>query len=191
MRLDGLAPLYKDMRAQKLERIRFDYRHGRVSFDVFFFIDGAPYLLLFGARDYNVAFEVEVRPGFEIHPRLSNTEYKALCNALGLAFNPDHPFSPKAFFEAFAEHIPATILANHDAHPHEVARFRRDVEEPYKVYFCGWRDNAKYQATVTDRNLVKTRELLGQHAYERCKAKNISSRWTDVRPTIPLRVTLP
>ncbi|CAJ0780862.1 hypothetical protein LMG18090_01245 [Ralstonia mannitolilytica] len=47
MKLDGLATLYKDMRAKKLERIRFDYRHGRVSFDVFFFIDGSPFVLLF------------------------------------------------------------------------------------------------------------------------------------------------
>lgn len=95
MKLGELAPLYKDMRAQKLDRIRFDYRHGRVSFDVFFFIDESPYLLLFGARGYNVAFEVEVRPGFEIDPRLDNADFRALCNALGLVFNPDNRFSTK------------------------------------------------------------------------------------------------
>ncbi|MDB0510053.1 DUF6037 family protein [Ralstonia solanacearum] len=181
MKLDGLAPLYKDMRAKKLERIRFDYRHGRVSFDVFFFIDGSPYLLLFGARGYNLVFEVEVKPGFEIDPRLRNTDYKALCNALGLVFNPDNPFSPKAFFETFAGHIPATVPANHTVHPQDVVRFRRDVEDAHKVYYCGWRDNTVSGENVTEKNLRKTRELLGQQAYERCKAKNLSTCWTDDR----------
>ncbi|MGD7175490.1 DUF6037 family protein [Ralstonia pseudosolanacearum] len=181
MKLGELAPLYKDMRAQKLDRIRFDYRHGRVSFDVFFFIDESPYLLLFGARGYNVAFEVEVRPGFEIDPRLDNADFRALCNALGLVFNPDNRFSTKAFFETFAGHIPATVPADHEVKPQDVARFRRDVEEAHKVYYCGWRDNTVRGETVTDKNLLKTRELLGQKAYERCKSKNLSTCWTDDR----------
>ncbi len=190
MKLDGLVPLYKDMRAKQLERIRFDYRHGRVSFDVYFFVDGSPYLLLFGARGYNVAFEVTVERGFEINPRMSGDDYKALCAALGLEYDPEHPFSPKAFFETFSGHIPASVPANHSVRPQDVVRFRRDVEEASKVYFCGWRDNTVRGDNVTEKNLLKTRELLGQKAYERCKAKNISSCWTD-DPKKAITFTLP
>lgn len=181
MKLDGLATLYKDMRAKKLERIRFDYRHGRVSFDVYFFIDGSPFVLLFGARGYNVAFEVNVERGFEINPRMSSDDYKALCAALGLVYDPDKPFSPKAFFETFSKHIPTAVPTNHAVRPQDVVRFRRDVEEADKVYYCGWRDNTVRGETVTEKNLRKTRELLGQKAYERCKAKNLSTCWTDNR----------
>ncbi|AMP75132.1 DUF6037 family protein [Ralstonia solanacearum] len=191
MKLDGLAPLYKDMRAKKLERIRFDYRHGRVSFDVFFFIDGSPYQLLFGARGYNVAFEIDVEKGFKIVPRIKDEDaYKALCNALGLVFNPGNPFSPKAFFEDFSGHIPDAVPADHEVRPQDVVRFRRDVEEAHKVYFCGWHDNTLRKEHVRPKNLRKTRELLGQKMYEFCKAKNMSSCWTD-DPQGAIPVTLP
>ncbi|BCN08303.1 hypothetical protein RPSD_01880 [Ralstonia solanacearum] len=190
MKLDGLEPLYQDMQAKKLDRIRFDYRHGRVSFDVYFFIDGPTYQLLFGARGHNVAFEIKVDRNFEIWPRLDDDDYKALCKALGLTYDPANPFSPRAFFEDFAKHIPSAVPANHTVNPQDLVRFRRDVEEADKVYFCGWRDNTVRCETVTEKNLHKTRELLGEKAYTTCEARNISSCWTDDR-TKAITFTLP
>ncbi|MHA6833852.1 DUF6037 family protein [Ralstonia pseudosolanacearum] len=179
MQLNQLALLHKDMQARNLERIRFNYPHGRVSFDVFFFIDESPFLLLFGARGYNLVFEVEVKPGFDIDPYLDSADYKALCEALDLKFDPNNPFSPKAFFADFAKHIPATVPINCAVNPQDLVQFRRNVEEADKVYFCGWHNNATRGENVTEKNLHKTRELLGKKAYQACKRKNISSCWTD------------
>lgn len=179
MKLLELVPLHKDMRIKNLDRIRFGYTHGRVTFDVFFFIDGSPYRLLFGARGYNVAFEITVQKGFEINPTLSREDFKALCEALGLEYDPTRPFSMKGFFESFAAHIPAAVPANAQVRPADVARFHRDIEEASKVYFCGWRDNTVRGDQVSGTNLQKTKALLGHKPYEVCKAKNISSCWTD------------
>ncbi|MCS7465006.1 DUF6037 family protein [Paenibacillus doosanensis] len=57
--------------------------------------------------------------------------------------------------------------------------YRKDVEEADKIYFMGWLDKTISGNKATPNNLEKTRLLLGQDAYVRCKAKNVSSRWTD------------
>lgn len=54
MKLNNLVPLYRNMVEQKLDRVKFPYRHSNLHFDVFFFIDGKPFELLFGALGANL-----------------------------------------------------------------------------------------------------------------------------------------
>ena len=177
--IEQLRPLYSDMRQQGVERIHFPYRHGRVVFDVYFFVDEKPFSLLFGAKAHNVVFELAVRQGFEVDTSMSKPDYRALCKALGLEFDPANPFSPRAFLESFSKAVPAKVPPGGVAKPHDVLQYRRDVEEEDKVYFCGWRDNTIRGDKVTEHNLHKTKRILGQKAYEICKRKNLSSCWTD------------
>jgi len=178
MVLDGLKNLYRSMKRQDLERARFQYKHRDLTFDVFFFIDENPFCLLFGAVQFNFAFEFAVRAGFVIEPRLSSDDYKALCAALGLKYDPNNPFSVKAFLEKFNEHIPNEIPPG-SIRPEQIAIYRRDVEEAEKIYFFQWRDNTAWGKNVTTDNLSKTKRILGNRAYEVCLKRNISSCWTD------------
>ncbi len=152
---------------------------GNLFFDVFFFIDGSPYILLFGVKAENFSFEIEVKNGFVIDPRLDTEDYKKLCQVLGLKFDPDNPFNPWNFFAEFNKHIPVGALAHQKVEPHHIAQYKNIAEEADKIYFVGWRDNSKWGTKVQPSNLDKTKNLLGERAYKRCKQKNISSCWTD------------
>lgn len=177
--ISELIPLYKDMKAQDKGRAKFSYTHGPVTFDVIFFIDENPFSLLFGAKKHNLVFELTVERGFSVTCELPNAIYKALCKALELVYDPNNRFSVTAFLKSFASHIPQAFSINLSVAPHDVAIHRNDVEESSKIYFCGWRDNTVRNEQVTEKNLHKTKRLLGDVAYQACKSKNISSCWTD------------
>ena len=179
MKLDGLINLYWSMKDQEIDRYRFEYKHGKALFDVFFFIDESPFVLLFGAKGEAFSFEMEVKKGFYIFPKLDNQTYRDLCRILGLKYDPNNPFSPKGFFEQFNKCIPQKASKRSEAEPQHIALYRSVAEEGDKIYFLGWRNNGIRGERVREANLKKTRDLLGQKAYERCKSKNISSCWTD------------
>lgn len=179
MKLDGLVNLYKSMKDQSIDCYHFEYRHGNALFDIIFFIDENPFILLFGAKGERFSFEMEVRYGFQINPQLDNTTYKELCRVLNLRFDPDNPFSPKGFFKQFNQAIPEKAKTDSKAEPQDIARYRRVAEEEDKIYFLGWRNNDSRSDRVSESNLMKTKNLLGSKAYTRCREKNISSCWTD------------
>lgn len=190
MKLDGVLSLYKSMKDQDIERYRFEYNAGQAVFDVFFFIDSSPYLLLFGVKAKNFSFELEVKQGFMIDHQLDSETYKRLCEALELEYNPDRPFSPYNFFSHFNKQIPTHASMQQKAKPHDLAQYKNIAEEADKIYFIGWRDNSKWGTNVQQSNLTKTKELLGEKAYRSCQKKNISSCWTD-KKDMAIEVTLP
>ena len=180
LKLDGLKSPYVDMKEKKIKRCRFPFTFNNVHFDVFFFIDEIPFKLMFGVKAKNFYFEVDVHKGFIIDPNIGD-KYLRLCEALGLKFNPNSPFKTVYFFSEFNKTIPKTIENNNYPRTNEIAYYRRDIEESEKIFFMGWKDNEKRGEHVRPENLRKTRLLLGYDAYLRCKEKNISSRWTDVK----------
>lgn len=169
------------MKGQNLDRYKFRHRHGRATFDVLFFTDTRPFELLFGCLGANFAMTVTVRPGFVIDPYLDKESYRGLCDVLGLTPDPNNRFSTRAFFVEFDERVPRRATPAGVPHPHEVAVYRRDVEEADKIYFCGWRNNEVRGENVTKKNLDKTLMLLGRAAFDRCRRHNTSSCWTDDR----------
>ena len=58
-------------------------------------------------------------------------------------------------------------------------RYYRDIEEANRVYFFGWQDNSQQGHQVSEKNLAKTRRLLGQLAHDFSQRRNQSTRWTD------------
>lgn len=180
MKLTGLVPLFESMKAQNIKRYKFQFQRNDVVFDVIFFTDENPYSLLFGARGHNFSFKIPVEKGFFINEnQLPNEVYNKLIKVLGLKYDPNNKFRPLFFFEDFNKSIPYSAHPRNVPQPHEVAIYRRDVEEAHKIYFCGWRDNTLNDKHVTEKNLEKTKKLLGYETYLVCRSKNISSLWTD------------
>jgi hypothetical protein len=179
MKLEGLKSLYGSMKSQGIERYKFDYKVGKAVFDVFFFIDSSPFILLFGARGQNFSFELEIKAGFTIDTQMEPVTYRQLCRILDLEYDPTQPFSPRKFFGEFDTKIPHKASIDLIAKPHDIAPYRHIAEESDKIYYRSWLDNDIRGNHVKEKNLDKTRKLLGEVAYLRCKDKNISSCWTD------------
>lgn len=179
MKLEGIIPLYRSMKQQGIERYKFEFSLNQCMFDVFFFIDSSNFLLLFGAKGENFSFEITVERGFQISTRLETQVYRELCRVLGLKYDLKNRFSPSKFFEDFNYRIPDKAYFRQKAEPHEIAQYYNNIEESHKKYFLGWRDNTSRGDNVTDSNLFKTKALLGEAAYRRCRERNISSCWTD------------
>ena len=179
MILDGLKMLYSSMKSQDMDRYKFSFVYNDVNFDVIFFTDKIPFMLMFGVKVHNFYFEVAVQKGFIISDSMNSNDYNNLVRILNLNHNASNPFKPKYFFQKFNERIPNSASIKNRPRGSEVAYYKRDLEEADRIYFCGWRDNTIQNENVSEDNLNKTRTLLGEKAYLRCKEKNISSRWTD------------
>lgn len=179
MKLDELKNLYGDMKRQNIDRYRFTYTYGDGTFDVFFFIDEAPFILLFGARGKNFSFEIEVKKGFRIEVHFDKDIYYKLIDFLKIKSSSKTPFNPGRFFVDFNKHIPKTANVNNIPKPQQIIVYRNDIEEADKLYFLKWRDNTIRGEKVSEENLHKTRKILGHQAYKICKSKNLSSCWTD------------
>lgn len=169
------------MLRQNIFRYRFRYRCNNRIFHVFFFADEAPFILLFGLVGSNFAFEFKVERGFRVLDTfLDDDEYSALCEILGLTYDPFNPFSPTAFLRDFNNRgIPRNADISNIPRSSEIASYKEVKEEPHKVYFLGWKDNNLRNENVQPENLEKTRILLGQRYRDRCEQKNTSSCWTD------------
>ncbi len=186
MKLTGIENLYKDMKIKKIERYKFNFIYAKVEFDVIFFIDESPFILMFGVKKTRFYFEVEVKSGYQIVPYFDEKVYRELVALFEFNINEKGPFKPIYFFEALNDRFPAYASINERPSPSELAHYYRNIEEADKIYFWGWIDHEKnkkenkdYKGNVSKENLEKTKKLLGYKAYERCKKKNISSRWTD------------
>lgn len=99
MQLTGLIPLFESMKSLAIQRYKFEFKRNDVSFDVIFFTDSSPYILLFGARGHNFSFEIEVHKGFIIKTMLDKETFKKLREVLGLKFDPNNKFSMNAFLK--------------------------------------------------------------------------------------------
>ncbi|WP_213066116.1 DUF6037 family protein [Acinetobacter seifertii] len=179
MKLTGLVPLFQSMKAQNIQRYKFQFQRNKVVFDVIFFTDAVPYSLLFGACGHNFSFEIPVEKGFFINEnQLPKEVYNKLTKVLGLKYDPNNKFRPIFFFEDFNKAIPSSAHPRNVPKPNEVAIYRQDVEEAHKIYFWYWLDHTVDGKHVTEKNLEKTRQLLGYETYLTCRSKNISSKWT-------------
>jgi len=177
--LNGLRPLHKSMLMQRISRQKFCYRHLAVEFDVYYFIDESPNELLFGAKGHNFAFTVIIQKGFKVAPYMKSEDYARLREILGIKGGSGNPFSISAFLMEFDKKIPTSASTPAIPEPHEIS-ITRDVDEAHKRFFFGWRDNKKRGEQVSEKNLKKTKELLGVPTYESCLKHNISSKWTDI-----------
>lgn len=116
--------------------------------------------------------------GFVIETYLEDI-YLNLCKALDIHYDPVNKFKPIEFFKDFDNKVPSIALVNNRPKAQDIIKYKSNVEEADKIYFCGWKDNTVTGNKVQDKNLDKTRKLLGEKAYLSCLQRNISSCWTD------------
>ncbi|WP_303752900.1 DUF6037 family protein [Bacillus velezensis] len=177
MKLDGLEILHQNMKENNLERVKFDFRKNGKLFKVIFLADIEPYKLLIGIRSELFCISVSVSTDYDIKTSIERDQYKALVEILGLQYDPNNPFKPKYFFDELNIQIPERVNVNSRVAIHEIAELNRpSYEDGEKIYFKGWKDNNIKGEKV--RNLQKTKECLGEEAYQMCKEHNISSVWT-------------
>jgi len=170
------------MKNDEVKRYKFDFEYNNVNFDVIFFTDENPFILLFGAVGSGLCFEVNVNPGYNIDLMLSKDKYNILKKILHIPHGNTEIFRTKDFFNKFYLEIPKYNKRNSNVKPSDIAPYKKDIiDESEKIYFLGWRDNDLTNEKVSDRNIEKTRLLIGNYEAELCKRKNISSRWTNDR----------
>ena len=178
MKLNGIEKLHKDMKFKDIDRQQFLFRYNNVVFDVIFFTDETPFKLIFGVKRNNFYFEINVEKGYKIDIFLKYI-YSDLCKALELKYDPNNPFKTSSFFMEFDMKTPHVATHKNRPRPQDIVYYKRNVEEADKIYFYRWLDNNLCGNHVSNKNLEKTHKLLGSKAYEACKRRNISSRWTD------------
>lgn len=179
MKLEGLVPLYRDLKNKEESYSSFDYRTGGVRFEVFFDIFETPFRLIFVVREQDYRLSIDVQQGFIINPILNKGEYKALAQVLGLTFDPKNPFSPPKFFGHFNKSIPE--YSPYKVPKEQVYRFyQSDIEEADRLYYktkIEWNKLSNSKGNATPKNLFKTR-ILYPELYEICKRNNISIVYT-------------
>ena len=178
MKLYEIKPLLKDMGVNGVKQDKFSFRYNNVGFDVVVLIERSPFELLFGTVDANFCFVLKLGKGYELEG-ISNDVFYKLCEILNLRPG-KNVFTSWTFLKHFAAHIPQKY-SGRKLEPDEIARYmRHEVDEGEKIYFKGWQTHISDGRQV--RNLLKTKRILGDEAYEYCKRFNISSCWgSDVK----------
>lgn len=176
MKLYEIQPLLKDMGRNNVKIDKFRFIYNKVEFEVIVLIDRSPFELLFGVIGYNYSFELKLYEGYELQ-ELPDSVFFELCKILKLKPGKESLTSYK-FLKYFAKKIPKKY-SKIQVQPDEIAIYKRNnIPEADKIYFCGWKIFSGCGRNA--KNFEKTKELLGDEAYEFCIKNNISSCWTNL-----------
>ncbi len=182
MVLDGLIPIYKQIKRQNETYCVFPFTKNKVDIDVFFDIKDNPFKLGFLVMKSNFQLWIDVRQGFIISTVLDPKDYKKLTDLLGLRYDPANPFSTNSFFDEFNKRIPASIPFTKRDHQNRLILYSHSIEDQDKLYFDGlidW-DKLGSDQNRSFKNLEKTRLLFPQ-LYNLIKHRNISVRYSVTR----------
>ena len=180
IKLDRLPGLHRAMTACNLARCTFRFRRNRAVFDVFLLTDTNPFELMFGFVGGQFFLPVQVLRGYQVGIKLAPRIYTELCRVLGLTYDPDNPFSPRAFFNDPNHAIPPNLNQAAEPQPDVLAGYHYNLEDPETIYFVCRRPHGDAKGRcVTNRNLCKSRHLLGKRARRRCRDGSISTVRTD------------
>lgn len=174
----ALESLHNNMKLNDMERVVFPFRYNEKGFSCIFITDILPYrLYLSTLGDKPTTFELKINNKYKTSSYME--EYNKLIEYLEIKYDPNHKFKPNDFFRSLNSKIPENC--NNKPNYKDViliAASHREIEEPNKIYFCGWKNNIV--RNVTDGNLEKTRSAFGDELAKLCRIKNISSCWTDI-----------
>lgn len=175
MKLYQIYPLLQDMRRNKVKQDKFSFRYTNLQFQVIFLIEREPFELLFGVVDHNFSFTLCLHRGFSLDD-IPDDVYFYLRRLMKL-HKCDEVLTSYKLMQYFASRIPKKYSGK-KVEPHEIAVYKqRNVPEAEKIYFKGWRSHETDGRHA--QNLEKTKQWLGDEAYEYCKKYNISSCWSE------------
>lgn len=176
----GLQALYHNMRKQNETRSIFNFSYNSKPFRCLFIIDTSPYTLTLATTgEKPFAIEISIYRGFLAQRELPSDKYAELCVYLQLRYSKDHKFIPADLFGVLNKNISTTVVPPRYSEVLKIRSLTRDIEEPDKNYFIGWRNNGS-QEHVSERNLEKTKMAFGSRLATQCLKKNVSSRWSNI-----------
>lgn len=175
----NLKVLHKDMKRVNETRATFPFSYNERTFSCIFLADVTPYrLYLTTLGMYPIVFELEIRKGYLVNTHFERDDYSALVEYLGIRYDPEHKFVPIDFLTALNAGIPLEFKKKpRYSEVVLIASNTRNIEDPDKPYFCGWRRNPA-KDSVSDENFQKTLVAFGDEMARSSRAKNISSCWT-------------
>lgn len=104
-------------------------------------------------------------------------QYSNFCKAFKIKYDPNSTFKPRYFWDFFINNTPESLKKTKIVRPRDIVKLKPCIEERDKLRFIGFLTHDNTGKRVTISNLNKTRLLLGEKAYNRCKNDNISTRW--------------
>jgi len=156
-------------------RFQFSFEYNSVAADAVVLLNITPYMMIPALKNTNQYFEFEMSLNFAVSPLMDNATYKRFVSAFKIKYDPNHKFSPRDFWNNFSEKIPKSVRHTSNLNPSTLSKVKPNLEEVAKIKFICFLPHGKNGKHVTKRNLEKTRLLLGEKAYVRCKNENISS----------------
>lgn len=172
--LDGNL-LIEDMQKYKFQ---FGFIYNNVAADALVFLHVTPYILAIATRDTNFYFEFELTKNFGVLPIMPPKLYKDFLLAFQVKYDPNHKFTPRDFWTFFLSNIPSSITNTKYVNFKTIVKRNPNIEERNALKFIRFLPHGASGHKVTEKNLDKTRRLLGEQAYVRCKSENISTCWS-------------
>lgn len=173
----SLEILHDDMKKKSEESMIFNFIYNKQMFSCIFLTNILPMLLYLCTVGENpLVFEISIDHNYQADTYLE--DYKKLIRYLNIKYDPKHKFRPIDFFDALNMNIPHkfNLSPNYKDILMTVAK-KRNIEEENKIYFCGWKNNAKGYK-VSEKNLEKTKFAFGEKLAAVSKATNKSSCWS-------------
>lgn len=190
MQLTSLKELHLSMIKEGLKSTRFEFEYNKAKFKCLFFTDDQPFSLVLAIQGTDFYLKLDVLNGYRVNTFINYDSLKELKRILGIGKG-EIEFKTNEFFSKVNLKIPHKVVIGSVIYPFEKAKYEEYPNASEGAYFKGWIIHDGTKSNVSDRNLLKTRKLIGKEAYEMCKKKNVSSKWTDDEkykyniPTLP------
>ena len=185
MHIPRLKSFHQWTLGNKVKRAHFTVPSKGRAVGVDFYADSAPFELVFSYKLLPPVL-LPVLPGYRI-PTLLGDQYGPMRDLLGITAGGAGPWKPSEFFARFNDAIPSKYTAvTNECRPEHAARYPAlDIEDADKTLYWYHRDWEKEGASAgrlrnlpTQKNLEKTRRLLGPEMADFCRRRHISICWT-------------
>jgi hypothetical protein len=177
--LAGLKTLHQRIKQQNRDKVIFPYNVNGVTFTVLFSTVGSPYELSLTSNGTNLFLLFEIHPGYRVHAQISGEAYRTLARLLRFDGRSGNTLVPSQFLEELDKFMAGYNANYREPTPQEILASRPDLPDRELPYFWHWMDQTTRNQQVSDKNLAKTRLILGPEAEAHSKKNNVSSRWTD------------
>lgn len=179
-KLENLKALHRDMVFKKERVATFTVDINKHPFSCIFLLEDdsrSLFLTTLGLEPHTI--EVEINSYFDVPNQLKREDYDALLVYLNLKYNPLAPFKPLSFFSQIDMLSPNRFIQKPATRElMAVICKKRQIDEAEKIFFCGWRHNAKDES-VRQCNFEKTILIVGKRTASYLRRANISSCWSD------------
>ena len=177
MKIPELQDLYRIMKTNNVQHQRFEVKTNSIIFECIF--SAPPFELSMTTKGTKkpTFFLFNVEQGFNINAYFESSQFEALLSLLKTNGNSKNKLQTSEWLKSVASQIPKKISL--EPNQAEICNLRHDLEERDKPYFDSW-INWKKGQKPSKENLLKTRIIIGEKAYQYSQKNNCSSRWSAI-----------